>query len=125
MNKTILVVEDYDDIRSMMRILLEVHGYKVFEASDGYEAVQMARQHRPDMILLDLAMPVMDGLEAAREIRSHDYLANTPIVAVTAYGDLYRDQALSAGCNEVVAKPLDFESLGPLVEKYIGGLETI
>lgn len=115
----ILVVEDYDDVRAMMRIFLELHGYTVFEASDGYEAVQMARRHIPDLILLDLAMPVMDGLEAAAKIRSHSEIAAIPIVAVTAFDDSFREKALSAGCNEVIAKPIDIEQLRSIVHSYV------
>lgn len=118
--KIILVAEDYADVRMAMKILLEVHGYEVVEASDGYDAVEMARLHKPDLILLDLAMPSMDGLEAAAAIRALDEFANVPIVAVTAYGDVYRDRAIAAGCTDVVAKPLDFDSLKPLVDKFIG-----
>jgi CheY-like chemotaxis protein len=116
----ILVAEDYADVRMMMKILLEVHGYTVVEASDGYEAVEMARLHNPDLILLDLAMPSMDGLEAVSAIRKLDEFADVPIVAVTAYGDIYHDRAIEAGCTAVVAKPLDFDTLKPLVERYLG-----
>ena len=119
-NKKILVAEDYADIRMMMKILLEVHGYEVIEAADGYEAVDKAREHSPDLILLDLAMPLMDGLQAVAAMRQHAALVDTPIVAVTAYGDFYKEKAIEAGCTDVVTKPLDFEGLKPLVEKYLG-----
>lgn len=122
--KTILVAEDYADIRMMMKIMLEVHGYDVLEAADGYEAVEIARQHHPDLILLDLAMPILDGLEAASSMRQFETLSETPIIAVTAYGDFYRDKALEAGCDDVVMKPLDFESIKPLVERYLGSDHT-
>ena len=109
----------------MMKILLEVYGYDVIEASDGYEAVEMAREHHPDLILLDLAMPTMDGLEAAAALRAFPDLAATPIIAVTAFGQIYRDKALEAGCTEVVSKPVDFDTLRPLVEKYLGSDTTV
>jgi len=104
--------------------MLEVHGYDVLEAADGYEAVEIARQHHPDLILLDLAMPILDGLEAASSMRQFETLSETPIIAVTAYGDFYRDKALEAGCDDVVMKPLDFESIKPLVERYLGSGHT-
>ena len=104
----------------MMKILLEVHGYDVVEASDGHEAVEMARRHNPDLIFLDLAMPMMDGLQAVTAMRQFADLADTPVIAVTAYGDFYRERAVDAGCTDVVTKPIDFEGLKPLVEKYLG-----
>jgi CheY-like chemotaxis protein len=119
MRKRVLVAEDYDDIRRMMKILLECRGYEVLEAADGFEAVKKAVSDNPDLILMDIAMPVMDGLQATQAIRQHDNLADVPIVAVTAYGDFYGDKAMDAGCNDVIQKPLDFGNLEPLVESYI------
>ena len=121
MKKRVLVVEDYADIRRMMKILLECRGYEVLEAADGYEAVKKAVADNPDLILMDIAMPVMDGLQATKAIRQHDDLVDVPIVAVTAYGDFYGERARSAGCNDVIQKPLDFGRLEPIVEGYISG----
>ena len=118
MKKRVLVAEDYEDIRRMMKILLECRGYEVLEASDGYEAVKKAISDNPDLILMDIAMPVMDGLQATQAIRLHDELADVPIVAVTAYGEFYSERARNAGCNDVIQKPLDFGSLEPIVEGY-------
>lgn len=119
MRKKVLVAEDYEDIRRMMRILLECRGYEVLEAADGYEAVIKAVSDDPDLILMDIAMPVMDGLQATQAIRQHDNLASVPIVAVTAYGDYYGERARNAGCNDVIQKPLDFGHLEPIVESYM------
>jgi len=119
MKKRVLVAEDYEDIRRMMKILLECRGYEVLEAADGYEAVNKAVSDIPDLILMDIAMPVMDGLQATEAIRRHDDLADVPIVAVTAYGEFYSERARNAGCNDVIQKPLDFGSLEPIVEGYI------
>ena len=121
MKKRVLVAEDYGDIRRMMKILLECRGYEVLEAADGYEAVKKAVSDNPDLILMDIAMPVMDGLQAVKAIREHDDLADVPIVAVTAYGEFYGDRARNAGCNDVIQKPLDFGRLEPMVESYIAG----
>jgi CheY-like chemotaxis protein len=114
----VLIAEDYTDVRKMMGIMLRQYGYDVIEAADGYEAVEKALSEHPDMILMDLAMPILDGINATRALRSHDEFADTPIVAITAYQDFYREQAKAAGCNEVIQKPVDFEKLQPLVNRY-------
>jgi len=119
MRKRVLVAEDFEDIRRMMKILLECRGYEVVEAADGYEAVKKALSYNPDLILMDIAMPVMDGIQATQAIRQHEELADVPIVAVTAYGDFYSERARDVGCNDVVQKPLDFGRLEPLVESYV------
>jgi two-component system, cell cycle response regulator DivK len=118
-NKKVLLAEDETDLRKMMKILLELHGYDVIEAADGYEAVEKALEGGPDLILMDIAMPVMDGIDSARTIRRHDDLKKIPIVAVTAYGDFYDQRARKAGCTDVLQKPLDFAQLKPLVERYL------
>jgi len=119
MSKKVLIAEDYTDTRTVMKLLLETCGYDVIEACDGFEAVAKAIEEHPDLILMDIAMPVLDGLEATRAIRSHAELAKTPILAVTAYGDFYREKAEAAGCNDVIQKPLDFDDLFPLVNHYV------
>jgi CheY-like chemotaxis protein len=119
MKKRILVVEDQADIRSMMRILLQSYGFEVSEAPDGYTAVEMAVEDPPDVILMDMAMPVLDGLYSTRAMRQHEELADVPIVAITAYGDFYKQRAIQAGCTDVLQKPLDFERLRPIVNSYI------
>ncbi len=118
--KTILVVEDFADIRTMMKVLLQLYGYNVVEASDGFEAVKKAIENIPDLILMDMAMPLMDGLEATAIIRERRELDDVPIFAVTAYGDRYAEKALAAGCAQVIGKPLDFETLKPLLNQYLG-----
>jgi CheY-like chemotaxis protein len=120
MKKLVLLVEDYQDIREMMRMLLSSYGYDVVEASDGYRAVELAVERRPDLILMDMAMPVLDGLDSVRAMRQHEGLADVPILAVTAYGDFYDQRALDAGCTDVLHKPLDFEQLRPIVQRYLG-----
>jgi len=102
-----------------MKLLLETNGYEVDEASDGYEAVKKVVKVRPNLILMDIAMPVMDGIQATQAIRRHYDQTEVPIVAVTAYGDFYSDRARDAGCNDVVQKPLEVGKLSPIVERYI------
>ena len=119
MSKKILVVEDYDDSRQMMKTFLEMYGYDVLEARDGYEAVEKAVEEQPNLILMDVAMPALDGVQATNVIRQHDSLADVPIVAITAYGDFYKDRARKAGCNEVLNKPVDIMKLEPMVRQYL------
>ena len=119
MAKKVLIVEDYEDIRLMMKIMIEQYGYETLEAGDGYEAVEKAAKFKPDMVLMDISMPVLDGLNATRAIRQFDEGADIPILAVTAYGDFYKDKAIDAGCNDVISKPLHFDQLQPIIERYI------
>ena len=117
--KKVLVVEDHADIRKMMAIYLKMYKYEVIEASDGYEAVEKALEHRPDAVLLDLAMPVLDGVDSARAMRLSRELDDTPIVCITAYRDFYEDRAREAGCNAVLQKPIDFRQLDSLLKHHI------
>lgn len=109
---TILVVDDYDDNRNLLSAWLRNKGFKVVEAEDGKEGVLQANRSHPDLILMDLAMPELDGVEATRQIRQWQSFSRIPIFAITAYGtyDVKQD-ALAAGCNEVFNKPLDLETL--------------
>ncbi len=106
---TILVVDDYDDGRVLLRRLLESKGFRVSEASNGEEAVEAVRRHCPDLILMDLNMPRMDGLTAARKIRAcREMCGGVPMVAVTAYHTYgMKEAAEEAGCDAYVAKPID------------------
>lgn len=118
MIKTVLLVEDYDDVRAMMSILLRHHGFEVLEAADGREAVEKAAREKPDLILMDIGLPVLDGIEATRAIRGMDEMSGTPIIAVTAFSDSKKEMALEAGCDHVMQKPLDFEKLEPLLKRF-------
>jgi len=118
--KLFLVVEDFEDSRFMMRRLLEMAGYRVLEASDGEQAVKMALDARPALILMDLSLPKLDGLSATREIRKKRALRKVPIVAVSAHDSPQtRAEALAAGCNEYVTKPIDFDILNSVLERYV------
>jgi two-component system cell cycle response regulator DivK len=120
MRKKILVVEDHTDIRRMMSIALRQYGFDVVEAADGYEAIEKVAAERPDVVLMDLSMPILDGISSTRAIRSREGIGELPIIAITAY-DKYDDaMAISAGCNEVLRKPLDFEKLHSIVNQYSG-----
>lgn len=118
--KLFLLVEDFEDSRFMMRSLLELAGYNVVEASDGEQAVALAVQEKPALILMDLSLPKLDGLAATRQIRQCKDLGNTPIVAISAHDSPEtRTEALDAGCNEYVTKPIDFDQLGALVKRFL------
>ncbi len=119
-NKLFLVVEDFEDSRFMMRRLLEMAGYNVVEASDGEQAVRMAVEARPVLILMDLSLPKLDGLSATRQIRQTKGLKKVPIVAVSAHDSPEsRTEALDAGCNEYVTKPIDFDHLHALLRRFV------
>ena len=118
---TIMVAEDFDDTRTLLRRALELRGYRVVEARDGLEAVKLVEQLCPDLILMDLNMPHLDGLAATEQIRECRELCQTvTIVAITAH-DTYgmREAALAAGCNEYLTKPIDFERLGSIVDSML------
>lgn len=117
---TIMVVEDFEDNRFMMRRLLEMSGYHVLEAVNGEEAVEIARRERPNLILMDLSLPLLDGLAATRRIRQEESLREVPIVAVSAHDTAdFHAEALAAGCNDYVTKPIDFDQLEALLEKLL------
>lgn len=104
----------------MMLRLLEIAGYRVLEASDGEQAVELAVQKRPALILMDLSLPKLDGLAATRKIRQHKRLGKVPIVAVSAHdASESRTEALEAGCDEYVTKPIDFDHLSALVKRLL------
>jgi CheY-like chemotaxis protein len=117
---TVMVVEDFEDNRFMMRRLLEMSGYRVLEAVNGEEAVELARRERPGLILMDLSLPQLDGLAATRRIRQYPELRDVPIVAVSAHdtADFHAD-ALAAGCNDYVTKPIDFDQLEALLNHLL------
>lgn len=117
---TVLVVEDFEDNRFMMRRLLEMSGYHVIEAVNGKQAVEMAQSEHPDIILMDLSLPMLDGLSATRRIREQNGLGRVPIVAVSAHDSAdFHAEALAAGCNEYVTKPIDFDQLVQLLDRLL------
>jgi len=112
----VLLVEDTEDNRFMMRRLLELSGFNVAEATNGAEAVRSAEFERPEIILMDLSLPVIDGLAATRRIRQLPELAGVPIIAVSAHDTAdFHAEALAAGCNAYVTKPIDYSDLEDLI----------
>jgi two-component system cell cycle response regulator DivK len=118
--RTILVVDDFDDTRLLLRTWLHKKGYRVVEAENGNEAIAKATDINPDLIIMDVEMPELDGLSATRKIRKLKDSAELPIVAVSAYGaDQFREQALAAGCNEYVSTPFEPDELEQLIRSLI------
>ena len=113
---TVLVAEDDEDIRLMMLTLLRMKGYKTAEARDGQETLDVARERLPDLILMDLQLPRLNGFAVARLVRQTEALRSVPIIVVSAHDPAkHRNLALAAGCNAYVQKPIDFDSLDGII----------
>ena len=120
MTKKILVVEDTEDNRQILRDLLSAAGYDMIEAHDGAEGVAKASEHRPDLILMDIQMPVMDGYEATRRIKADPALQAIPVIAVTSYalsGD--EQKARAAGCDGYIAKPFSPRQILAMARNFL------
>lgn len=118
--RTILIVDDHADIRELIRLQLQLKGCQVIEATNGREAVELAPRIQPDLIFMDLSMPVLDGYEATRQIHDQPLLKGVPVVAVSAFCDPHnRQKAYDAGCIECVCKPVDFGILDGLLKKHL------
>jgi two-component system, cell cycle response regulator DivK len=118
--KKILIVEDVEMNRDLLVQLLE-DDYELVEATDGKQGLEMAARERPDLILLDISLPEMDGWEVTRRIRADEALKQIPIIAVTAHamaGD--EEKAYAQGCNGYLSKPIDEDELWAKVEKQLG-----
>ena len=118
--RTVLVVDDFDDTRLLLRTWFERRGFRVVEAENGIEAINRAEAETPDLIIMDVQMPQLDGLSATRHIRTVKELGSVPIVAVSAYGaDQFRAQALAAGCNEYVSTPFEPATLEGIIRALV------
>ena len=121
MTKRILVVEDQQDLRDVLRTLLTGSGYEIIEAADGKAGVAQAKTERPDLILMDIQMPVLDGYDATRQIKANPNLKSTPIIAVSSFamkGD--EEKARASGCDHYVTKPYSPVQLLRLIQGYLG-----
>ena len=118
--KKVLVVEDNENNLYMMKFMLEENGYQVIEAEDGIEGVKLAAIEKPDLILMDIQLPLLDGYEATKQIKANEEIRNIPIIAITSYamvGD--REKTLKAGCNGYIEKPINPETFLPEIEQYL------
>src|SRR5262245_16200067 len=120
MGKRILVVEDQEDNMQILRDLLSSVGYELIEARDGQEGVRMAKAERPDLILMDIQLPILDGYEATRQIKAEPSLKTVPVIVVTSYA-LSGDEAKAreAGCDSYVPKPYSPRQLLAKIREYL------
>lgn len=119
-DKNVMVVEDNEKNRKLMRVVLKAKGYNVIEAATGEEALNILRNQKPDIILMDIQLPGIDGITLIKQIKGTPTLKDTPIIAVTAYamkGD--EEKIMEAGCDAYVSKPINTQELPLIVEKYI------
>lgn len=118
--RLVLIVEDEPDNREIMRAVVEdISGYRALLAADGAEALRLAGEHRPRLILMDLMMPVLDGFEAIRKLKAQEATASIPIVAVTALSrPTDRQHALENGADDYIGKPFDLDLLAEIVQRY-------
>lgn len=124
-NNTILYIEDNEQNYYLVKVLLNTRGHEVLWARDGQEGIDKAHQSRPDLILLDIQLPIMDGYEVARRLRNNFELTEIPIVALTSYamtGD--REKALTAGCNGYIEKPIDPDTFLAQIDKFFPGTNS-
>ena len=120
--RRILYVEDNRENRILIKRVLEAEGYTVDEAADGLSGLKMAQENRPDLILLDINLPDIDGYEATKRLRKMNGISGVPVVALTAnvmQGD--REKSLEAGCDGYIQKPIDVDQLPNQIESYLGG----
>ena len=121
MAKTVLIVEDNELNMKLFHDLLEAHGYNTLETKDGREALKMARDHRPDLILMDIQLPEISGLEVTKWIKEDEALRHIPVIAVTAFamkGD--EEKIREGGCEAYLAKPISVANFLETVEKFLG-----
>ena len=118
--KCVLLVEDNEDSRFSLSRLLEFEGYRVLEAGDGAQAIDLAIREKPDLILMDLSLPVVDGLSAVKEIRQNESLNAIPIIALSAFDESdIQAKTHNAGFTDYATKPLEFDRLMTLMTKYL------
>ena len=119
--KKILIVEDNELNMKLFHDLLEVHGYATLQTKDGREALQLAREYRPDLILMDIQLPEVSGLEVTKWIKAGDELESIPVIAVTAFamkGD--EEKIRSGGCEAYIAKPISVNSFLETIQTVLG-----
>jgi two-component system cell cycle response regulator DivK len=118
--KTVLIVEDNELNMKLFHDLMEAHGYNILQTRDGMEALKLARQHRPDLILMDIQLPEVSGLEVTKWIKEDDDLRSIPVIAVTAFamkGD--EEKILQGGCEAYIAKPISVAQFLSTVERFL------
>lgn len=127
--KAILVIDDFGDVRAMLRTYLEGHGYRVLEATNGREGIELAARMKPDLILMDLHMPVVNGIEATRQIHRTESLSSVPIVLISAHGEwgielFSRHQELIQDNVRYISKPIDLDLLTATIDRLLPASQT-
>ncbi len=120
LDKTVLVVEDNDLNMKLFHDVLEAHGYNVLQAKDGMEGLRMAREHRPDLILMDIQLPDVSGLEVTKWLKDDETLKSIPVIAITAFamaGD--KEKILEGGCDAYLVKPISIPNFLQTVERFV------
>jgi two-component system cell cycle response regulator DivK len=121
MKKRILIVEDNDLNLKLFRDLLTAHGYETIETKEGLEAINLTRSERPDLILMDIQLPEISGLDVTRRLKAEDVLCNIPIIAVTAFAMKDdEEKILAAGCQAYISKPISIVPFLNTVRKFLG-----
>jgi len=116
---SVLIVEDDDGARGLYIYMLAAAGYKVKAVSNGLEAFAEIQVNRPDLIVTDIAMPVLSGLDLILAVRSHDEFADLPVVAITSFGEKLREQARAAGATDAIDKPTDIARMREVIEASV------
>lgn len=126
MRKRILIVEDNDLNLKLFRDLLTAHGYETIETKEGLEAINLTREQRPDLILMDIQLPEISGLDVTRRLKSEEILCNIPIIAVTAFAMKDdEEKILAAGCQAYISKPISIVPFLNTVRKFLGEEEVV
>jgi two-component system, cell cycle response regulator DivK len=116
----ILIAEDLDENRIALKLMLKLAGFEPLEACDGEQAIEIARRERPDLVLMDISLPIVDGLQATRKLRADAGLGQLPIIIVSAYDNPEtRDEARDSGGTDYISKPIEFDQLKEMIEKYL------
>jgi CheY-like chemotaxis protein len=117
---TVLVAEDHEDSRLLFKFFLESKGCRVVEAGDGLEAVSMVERERPDLVLMDVGLPGLDGLSVTRRLRAREALRALPVVIISGHAAAAdRDRAVAAGCSEYLTKPLQMKDLDGVLDRHV------
>ncbi len=120
----ILIAEDFEDNRIALKLMLKMAGFEPLEAEDGQRALELARQQAPDLVLMDISLPLLDGLQATRAIRAEPGLQRLPIIIVSAYdSEETRAQARQAGGTDYISKPIEFDDLKAMIMRHLAAEE--
>ncbi len=126
MKKRILIVEDNDLNLKLFRDLLMAHGYETLETKDGLEAIMLTRNERPDLVLMDIQLPEISGLDVTRRLKADETIANIPIIAVTAFAMKDdEEKILSAGCEAYISKPISIMHFLNTIRRFLGEEEVL